>query len=160
MMLNWSGFQAAPFSWEAIPVKHMTSGGGTIRMTTGWKEMGEYEANSLPTRSRSRASGCTAIRSRLRNIFALCSRQAILLPLIQWFTRKRTAPGLMVVLVQERCHCLSALSPGKMPWPIVSGRLSVFQQKQNGSMRRVVPEEISFPGAIAGKREGAAVLMR
>lgn len=34
--------------------------------------------------------------------------------------------------VQERCHYLSALSPGKMPWPIVSGRLYVSQQKQNG----------------------------
>ncbi len=129
-------------------------------MTIGWKKMGVCEANSLPTRSKSRASGCTAIWSRLHNTFALCRRQDILLPLIKRFTPKRAAPGSMVVLVQARCHCLSALSHGKMPWPIFSGRLSASQQKQNGSMQRVVPEEISFPGAIPGKQAGAAVLMR
>src|SRR6266851_8024085 len=48
--------------------------------------MDEYEANSFPTRSRSRASGCTAIWSRLSSIFALCRRQGILHPLIKGFT--------------------------------------------------------------------------
>jgi formylglycine-generating enzyme required for sulfatase activity len=79
-------------------------------MTTGWNKMGESTANPFPTRLRSRASGCTAIWSRWRSMFALCSRQAILLLLIKRFTLKRTAPGSMVVLVQERCHCLSARS--------------------------------------------------
>ncbi len=110
LALSWFGFLEAPLSWEVIPMKSAASGTGIIGMTTGWKKMHGYEANSLPTRSRSRASGCTAIWSRLRSIFALCSRPGILLPLIKRFTLKRTVPGSMAILVQERSSYLSALS--------------------------------------------------
>src|SRR6266702_1237092 len=117
-------------------------------------------ANYIHTKSRLQAAGCTAIWSRLNNMFALCSRQGILLPLIKRFTLKRTVPGSMTILAQERSSCLSALSPGRMPSRIVSGQGDAYRRKRNGSMLHVVLKGISFPGEIRGKEEGAAVLMR